>query len=193
MLEDRRSEIRALVEEHIRSGEPVSSRAIVDRAHLSVSSATVRNDLRRSSQRGSSSNHTPPPAESPRPRRTAITSIILARGDFDRQRKRRSTPSSARSTSSCPNFSRDFGSPRRSDRSSCSRRCTRSPGDRVRPAQRPGDGRPDASDRRYRRRPGAPAAGQGVPITATELEEAHRGGQRRSRRVRPRGGSHDQR
>ena len=46
MLEDRRSEIlRALVEEHIRSGEPVSSRAIVDRAHLHVSSATVRNDL----------------------------------------------------------------------------------------------------------------------------------------------------
>ncbi len=46
MLEDRRSEIlRALVEEHIRSGEPVSSRAIVDRAHLQVSSATVRNDL----------------------------------------------------------------------------------------------------------------------------------------------------
>jgi heat-inducible transcriptional repressor len=46
MLEDRRSEIlRALVEEHIRSGEPVSSRAIVDRARLSVSTATVRNDL----------------------------------------------------------------------------------------------------------------------------------------------------
>lgn len=46
MLEDRRSEIlRALVEEHIRSGEPVSSRAIVDRTRLSVSTATVRNDL----------------------------------------------------------------------------------------------------------------------------------------------------
>jgi len=46
MLEDRRSEIlRALVEEHIRSGEPVSSRAIVERARLAVSTATVRNDL----------------------------------------------------------------------------------------------------------------------------------------------------
>jgi heat-inducible transcriptional repressor len=46
MLEDRRSEIlRALVEEHIRSGEPVSSRAIVERARLTVSTATVRNDL----------------------------------------------------------------------------------------------------------------------------------------------------
>jgi heat-inducible transcriptional repressor len=46
MLEDRRSEVlRALVEEHIRSGEPVSSRAIVERARLSVSTATVRNDL----------------------------------------------------------------------------------------------------------------------------------------------------
>lgn len=46
MLEDRRSEIlRALVEEHIRTGEPVSSRAIVERTRLSVSTATVRNDL----------------------------------------------------------------------------------------------------------------------------------------------------
>lgn len=46
MLEDRRSEVlRALVEEHIRTGEPVSSRAIVERAGLQVSTATVRNDL----------------------------------------------------------------------------------------------------------------------------------------------------
>lgn len=46
MLEDRRSEVlRALVEEHITTGEPVSSRAIVERAGLQVSSATVRNDL----------------------------------------------------------------------------------------------------------------------------------------------------
>ncbi|HEY7470634.1 MAG TPA: heat-inducible transcriptional repressor HrcA [Acidimicrobiia bacterium] len=45
-MEDRRFEVlRALVEEHIRSGEPVSSRAIVERAHLTVSTATVRNDL----------------------------------------------------------------------------------------------------------------------------------------------------
>jgi heat-inducible transcriptional repressor len=46
MLEDRRQEIlRALVEEHIRTGEPVSSRTIVERARLGVSAATVRNDL----------------------------------------------------------------------------------------------------------------------------------------------------
>lgn len=46
MLEDRRSEVlRALVEEHIKTGEPVSSRAIVAQARLSVSAATVRNDL----------------------------------------------------------------------------------------------------------------------------------------------------
>ena len=46
MLEDRRSEIlRALVEVHIETGEPVSSRAIVERTKLSVSSATIRNDL----------------------------------------------------------------------------------------------------------------------------------------------------
>ncbi len=46
MLEDRRSEIlRALVEEHIATGEAVSSRAIVEKARLNVSTATVRNDL----------------------------------------------------------------------------------------------------------------------------------------------------
>lgn len=46
MLEDRRSEVlRALVEEHIRNGEPVSSRSILEHSSLSVSSATVRNDL----------------------------------------------------------------------------------------------------------------------------------------------------
>ncbi len=46
MLEDRRSEIlRALVEEHIRTGEPVSSRAIADRSKLQVSTATIRSDL----------------------------------------------------------------------------------------------------------------------------------------------------
>lgn len=46
MLEDRRSEIlRVLVEEHIRTGEPVSSRAVADRSRLQVSTATIRNDL----------------------------------------------------------------------------------------------------------------------------------------------------
>lgn len=46
MLDERKSEIvRALVEEHIRTGEPVSSRAILDASGLSVSTATVRNDL----------------------------------------------------------------------------------------------------------------------------------------------------
>lgn len=46
MLEERRSEVlRALVEEHIKTGEPVSSRAILERANLGVSAATVRNDL----------------------------------------------------------------------------------------------------------------------------------------------------
>lgn len=46
MLEDRRSEVlRALVEEHIKTGEPVSSRAVLDRSKLAVSAATIRNDL----------------------------------------------------------------------------------------------------------------------------------------------------
>jgi heat-inducible transcriptional repressor len=46
MLEDRRSEVlRALVEEHIKTGEPVSSRAVLERSRLGVSAATVRSDL----------------------------------------------------------------------------------------------------------------------------------------------------
>ncbi len=46
MLEDRRSEIlRALVEQHIDTGEPVSSQSVLDRSRLDVSAATVRNDL----------------------------------------------------------------------------------------------------------------------------------------------------
>jgi heat-inducible transcriptional repressor len=46
MLDDRRSRVlEALVEEYIRTGEPVSSRAILQRSGLEVSSATIRNDL----------------------------------------------------------------------------------------------------------------------------------------------------
>lgn len=46
MLDERKAEVlRGLVEEHIRSGDPVSSRAILDATGLGVSAATVRNDL----------------------------------------------------------------------------------------------------------------------------------------------------
>jgi len=46
MLDDRRARIlQALVEEFIRTGQPVSSRAILEASQLNVSSATVRNDL----------------------------------------------------------------------------------------------------------------------------------------------------
>ena len=45
-LVSRRDEIlRALVEEHIRTGEPVSSRAILEITGLTVSGATVRSEL----------------------------------------------------------------------------------------------------------------------------------------------------
>lgn len=45
-LADRRDEIlRALVEVHIQTGEPVSSRGILERTGLEVSGATVRNEL----------------------------------------------------------------------------------------------------------------------------------------------------
>ena len=46
MLDDRRSVVlQALVEEYIRSGQPVSSTAVLARSGLDVSSATIRNDL----------------------------------------------------------------------------------------------------------------------------------------------------
>jgi heat-inducible transcriptional repressor len=46
MLEERRTDVlRALVEEHIRTGEPVSSRSILEQTAMSVSAATIRNDL----------------------------------------------------------------------------------------------------------------------------------------------------
>ena len=46
MLEERRNEIlRSLVEEYIRSGEPVSSRTICEATDLGVSTATVRNEM----------------------------------------------------------------------------------------------------------------------------------------------------
>ena len=46
MLDERKSEIlRALIEEHIETGEAVSSRSILEASGLGVSTATVRNDL----------------------------------------------------------------------------------------------------------------------------------------------------
>ncbi len=48
MLDDRRSKVlKALVEEYIRTGEPVSSQTVLDRSGIDVSSATVRSDLAR--------------------------------------------------------------------------------------------------------------------------------------------------
>ena len=46
MLDNRKSRIlQSLVEEHIRTGEPVSSQAVLDHSDLDVSSATIRNEL----------------------------------------------------------------------------------------------------------------------------------------------------
>ena len=48
MLDDRKSQVlKALVEEYIRTGEPVSSQAVLDISGLEVSSATIRNDIAR--------------------------------------------------------------------------------------------------------------------------------------------------
>lgn len=46
MLEERRSDVlRAVVEAHIKTGEPVSSRSILEQTTIGVSTATIRNDL----------------------------------------------------------------------------------------------------------------------------------------------------
>ncbi|MGB5186789.1 MAG: heat-inducible transcriptional repressor HrcA [Acidimicrobiia bacterium] len=48
MIDDRQARVlQALVEEYIRTGEPVSSHAILERSALDVSSATIRNELAR--------------------------------------------------------------------------------------------------------------------------------------------------
>jgi len=48
MIDDRKARVlEALVEEYIRTGEPVSSHAILERSALDVSSATIRNELAR--------------------------------------------------------------------------------------------------------------------------------------------------
>jgi heat-inducible transcriptional repressor len=48
MIDDRKARVlEALVEEYIRTGEPVSSSAILERSALDVSSATIRNELAR--------------------------------------------------------------------------------------------------------------------------------------------------
>ncbi len=46
MLSERKAEVlRALVEEYIRTGQPVSSKTVLDASGMNVSSATIRNDL----------------------------------------------------------------------------------------------------------------------------------------------------
>jgi heat-inducible transcriptional repressor len=46
MLEERRLEVlRAIVEDYVQSAEPVGSKALVERRHLNVSPATIRNDM----------------------------------------------------------------------------------------------------------------------------------------------------
>jgi heat-inducible transcriptional repressor len=46
MLDDRRAIVlQALIEEYIRTGQPVSSRAVLEKCAVDVSSATIRNDL----------------------------------------------------------------------------------------------------------------------------------------------------
>lgn len=48
MLDDRKAHVlQALVEEYIRTGEPVSSQMILERSALDVSSATIRNEVAR--------------------------------------------------------------------------------------------------------------------------------------------------
>ena len=58
--------LRAVVEEYVRTGEPVGSETIAERAGLGVSSATIRErDRRRSRSSDTSPTRTRPPARIP--------------------------------------------------------------------------------------------------------------------------------
>ena len=74
MLDDRKLEVlRAIVEDYVATQEPVGSKALVDRHHLGVSPATIRNDMAVLEEEGSSPSRTPVPAGS-RPTRAIASS-----------------------------------------------------------------------------------------------------------------------
>ena len=75
MSEPRKLEVlRAIVEDYVHSREPVGSKALVERHHLGVSSATIRNDMAAWRTRVSSRRRTPARAGSPRTRATGCSS-----------------------------------------------------------------------------------------------------------------------
>ena len=46
LIEDRKLDVlRAIVEDYVSTNEPVGSKALVERHHLGVSPATIRNDM----------------------------------------------------------------------------------------------------------------------------------------------------
>ena len=66
MHQDRQALVlRIVVEKYIRTHEPVASGSVVKEFPVPISSATIRNDMPRSSGKATSSSPTPPPEGCP--------------------------------------------------------------------------------------------------------------------------------
>ncbi len=82
MLEDRRlAVLRAIVEDYVATHEPVGSKALVERHHLGVSPATIRNDMAAPGRRGL--HHPPAHVGGPDPYRSRVS--VVRRPDLQRE------------------------------------------------------------------------------------------------------------
>lgn len=79
MTEERRlAVLRAIVQDYVATSEPVGSRALVERHHLGVSAATVRNDMAILEEEGLIHAPTRRPAGCRPTRATASSSTVSA-------------------------------------------------------------------------------------------------------------------
>ena len=74
LTERKKRILRAIIETYIATAEPVGSKAVVERAGLDVSTATIRNEMADLTEMGLLEQPTPPPVESPLPPATACMS-----------------------------------------------------------------------------------------------------------------------
>ena len=74
MTERKKRILRAIIETYIATAEPVGSKAVMERAGLDVSTATIRNEMADLTEMVCWSSPTPPPDVFPPPRATACTS-----------------------------------------------------------------------------------------------------------------------
>ena len=73
LTERKKKILRAIVEQYIRTAEPVCSKAVCELPELKVSSATVRNEMADLTEMGYLEQPIPPPGASPVPPATGCT------------------------------------------------------------------------------------------------------------------------